>query len=237
MLINWKLYLVLLLELCLCFFLIYLGINESVSHEKRIELLSHDQNNHIHTLQYRDKVIEYNKPYNQHPPLLGSKEIKTIEASQDIENFYYSEISYLSYFLTSNTFKNILVVVANRNFFEHYLKTTDVQEGYCYLIPDLHLEMRNEFQRAPFAEVEISGDSIVLDGKTFEFHEILSEGLTPIVMKYDYDYDVDPKNAIFFLKDESDKILGESFEMNRLHMKYRTSEGNLDYATQESFLE
>jgi len=105
--VNWKIYLVLFLELCLCFSLIYIGINENISHGKRAELLSYDQDNNIHTLQYRDKEGARGMRYEAHSPILNSEELKTIEANRDIQGFYYAEITRLSYFVPAGTIESV----------------------------------------------------------------------------------------------------------------------------------
>lgn len=227
-------YLVLLLELCLCFSLIYLGINENISHGKRAELLSNDKNDHIHTLQYMSKERNSGMRFGSSSPVLNIEELKTLESNQYIQKFYYSEITHLSYLTPSRTIESVDVVMANKDFFEHYLNVSDVKAEYCYITPELFPELKREFQSAPFDDAEFYGDSIALNGKEFDFYQ-LSEDLKPVVTSYYYELDINPEKAVFFLKDEANDVLSSGFEIYRAVMKYKTSGENLDFKTQERF--
>ena len=235
--INWKMYIVLFLELCLCFTLIYLGIDEHFSHGKRAEMLSQDQKNHIHTIQYQDTECPPGvMGYVSHSPILTMEELKRIESNKDIQEFYYAERADFSYLVSEEQIKSVKFIIANRGFFKQYLDVTDAKAEKCYVMPELLSEIKEEFISAPFNDAEISGDIIAINGKEFDFHQ-LSEALKPIVTSYFYDNDIETGRTIFFLKDETNERLRSGFFKFWVTMKYKTAEKNLDFETRESFFE
>jgi hypothetical protein len=236
MLVNWKIYLVLFLELCLCFFLIFLGVNESSSHGKRAELLSHDQVNNICTVQYQDKEPAFSMQTCPHSPVMNSEELDKLESNQVIQRFYYSEITHLSYLSSSGNVESVDVAIANKDFFKHYLDVSDVKTETCYIIPQLLSTLKRDFQSAPFDDAQFSGEHITLNGKQFDFSEMPVE-TSPIVTSFYSEFDIDPKKTIFILKDKVNEVLSAGFEIYRVVMKYKTSEKELDCETREIFFE
>lgn len=249
--VNRKIYLILVIELCLCYSLIYLGINETLSHGRREELISNDRDANIHTISYREK--ESSSPLSQlphstslsseelkkfltnygplvaHSPVLNSEELKKLETNPDIEDFYYAEVSHMDHFTNSGDIRSIFVVISNKNFFEHYLKTNDATSSCCYMEPGLISELGSSY-------TYFSDNSLSVDGKKFDCRQI-PEDLPPIVLSYDYQFDINPKSAVFFLKDDANENLSSEREILRVCIKYKTSEKNLDFETQEKLLE
>jgi len=234
--VNWKIYLVLFLELCFCFSLIFIGINENISHGKRAKLLLQDQNNQIHTIQYIEKEDSHSMRYGPHAPVLDQEKLNAIESNSVVQEFYYAEITHLSYFTPARTIETVDVVIANQAFFGHYLDVSDVKTEICYIIPELLSTIKRDFQSAPFDDAQFNDDSITLNDKPFDFSE-MSNDLLPIATSFYSEFDINPKKAFFFLKDESNEVLRSGFEIYRVVMKYKTADKELAYETQERFFD
>jgi hypothetical protein len=197
-------------------------------------LLSQDQNNNVHSVQYKPKENGTIMQYDVLSPVLNLEEVNALAKSPVISGFYYAEVTHLSYLSISGTINSVNLVIANKGFFEHYLKVSDAEAENCYIMPELFSRLESNFQSAPFDDVYLLRKSIELYGNTFDFSEI-SGNLSPIVTSFYSEFDIDPKETIFFLKDNKNDIIGSEFKIYRIVMKYKTPNKELPYKTQEKF--
>lgn len=181
---NKKFYILLLIELIICFTMIIIGIDEQAAYSKRHNIYNKLEDENVLFITDDSGFLS---DFNLNESILDLND----------NDFIYGKSSYIDYIVDNNV-DTLKLVYANPKFFKQFLKFNP-KEDTVYMSNEVYKKMNSNMFFLD-DKYKINGDIIEINGNEFKAKQIKDIDIIPTSTMEDND--IDPNNSIYILNNK-----------------------------------